>query len=319
MFFNALSSISSEFLAQPGEGPILPEASGGEPLHDFLLALLDHLPGQIMPAPPLQGLPEPNLGAAPEGELLPGGGKLLPLALLLGEGRLPQPPAATHDPHHVLDGEAHRALPPLSALPILLREARALIHDHMGAHKAGILPMETLLDASQAQLPARSPEIITAVPRLAHFEGLGSSPSTSPILTLSHSVATPDWSEALGNRVLWLANQRIQAAQIRLHPPHLGPLEVRVSVVDDTASVSFGVHNAFTRDALEAALPQLREMLAQQGLQLTDANVSHRGLGSEQQHRHGPGAFVEREADTNDLSPQHEMPRRRLGLVDDYA
>lgn len=86
-----------------------------------------------------------------------------------------------------------------------------------------------------------------------------------PVLQLNARMNTPEWADGLGDRIVWLTDQNLSNAQIRLNPPHLGPIEVSVSVTDDQTNVSFMAHHAATRDALEAAAPRLREVLGSQG------------------------------------------------------
>jgi flagellar hook-length control protein FliK len=52
-------------------------------------------------------------------------------------------------------------------------------------------------------------------------------------------------------------------------------------VQQDLANVSFIAQNAAAREALEAALPRLREMFDQNALQLVRADVSDSGAGQE--------------------------------------
>jgi flagellar hook-length control protein FliK len=92
------------------------------------------------------------------------------------------------------------------------------------------------------------------------------------------------WSRSLGERLLMMSENGLQSARLKLHPEHLGPLEIRVSVDDDGATrVSFSAHHAQTRDALENAIPRLRELFADQGLNLAHANVDS-GRGAFAQH-----------------------------------
>lgn len=84
-----------------------------------------------------------------------------------------------------------------------------------------------------------------------------------------------EWANGLGERIVWMTNHNQQNAQIRLNPPHLGPIEVQVSVVDDKTSVLFTAHHAATREALEAAAPRLRDMLGSQGLGSVNVNINH--------------------------------------------
>lgn len=117
-----------------------------------------------------------------------------------------------------------------------------------------------------------------------------------PVLQLSTPIATPEWADSLGERVVWLTSQSLDNAHIRLNPAHLGPVEVRVSVTDDRASVAFVAHHAVTREALESAAPRLREMLQAQGFasvnveigQQSQQSASHRG--AEQRPQYWPSA-----------------------------
>ena len=107
----------------------------------------------------------------------------------------------------------------------------------------------------------------------------------SPLLAMGvpQVVGGREWPDAIGQRLLWMAQGDQQFARLKLNPPHLGPLEVRVSVQNDQASVTFIAQHASAREALEAALPRLREMLDQNALQLVRADVSDPGAGQRQQ------------------------------------
>ena len=85
------------------------------------------------------------------------------------------------------------------------------------------------------------------------------------------------WGGAIADRVMWMVQGEQQFAKLQLNPPNLGPLEVRISVHQDQTSVSFLAQHAAVREALEAALPRLREMFDQQSLQLVRADVSDPG------------------------------------------
>ena len=71
-----------------------------------------------------------------------------------------------------------------------------------------------------------------------------------------------------------MAREGIQQAALKLNPANLGPVEVRINMHNEQANITFIAHNAATRDALEQALPRLRESFSENGLELTDAEVS---------------------------------------------
>jgi flagellar hook-length control protein FliK len=87
----------------------------------------------------------------------------------------------------------------------------------------------------------------------------------APALQIPVAVGAPDWDRRLGERIGVLVDQGLTNAQLKLSPAHLGPLEIRISVQSDQASVWFGTHSHATREALEAAAPKLRDMLGAQG------------------------------------------------------
>jgi len=84
----------------------------------------------------------------------------------------------------------------------------------------------------------------------------------------------PEWGNAMGERMQWMVNNKIQSAEIRLDPPELGSVEVKIVIQKDTAQVNFVTHHAQVKDAVEHAMPRLREMFGETGLSLGDVNVS---------------------------------------------
>ncbi len=92
--------------------------------------------------------------------------------------------------------------------------------------------------------------------------------------TIHTPVGQPGWDNELSNRVTWMMRQNVPVAEIKLTPANLGPIEIKVSMANDQAVVSMTAAHAVTRDALEVAIPRLREMLADSGVTLANANVS---------------------------------------------
>jgi len=122
---------------------------------------------------------------------------------------------------------------------------------------------------------------------------LGSLAGTStslPRLELPPSLAapvpmhSPRFADETGARVQWLAAQGGGEATLRISPDGLGPVEIRLSLDGDRVDVALHAAQADTRQALEQALPRLREMLAQQGLQLGHADVGQRQSSGASDH-----------------------------------
>lgn len=87
-------------------------------------------------------------------------------------------------------------------------------------------------------------------------------------------IQNPMWSQKMTDQVSFMLRGGYQQAEIKLNPANLGPMEIKLSINDDQASVSFITQHAPVRDAIDSAMPRLREMLEQQGLNLADVNVS---------------------------------------------
>lgn len=126
------------------------------------------------------------------------------------------------------------------------------------------------------------------------------------------------FEQALGDRVVWMTGNRIQSAELQVNPPELGPIEVRISVNNDQASVSFGALQPATRDALEAALPRLRELLSQQGLNLSDVNVSEHSQAQERGETASSSSHPSGSTETAN-EDVHGSVRITIGMLDVFA
>ncbi len=91
---------------------------------------------------------------------------------------------------------------------------------------------------------------------------------------LTPPVGTPAWDQALGQKVVWMVAGEQQSASLTLNPPDLGPLQVVLNVSNSHASATFTAAQPEVRQALEAALPKLRDMLGEAGIQLGQATVN---------------------------------------------
>ncbi|MCA8115766.1 flagellar hook-length control protein FliK [Burkholderia cepacia] len=148
---------------------------------------------------------------------------------------------------------------------------------------------------------------------------------------LAPHVGTPDWTDALSQKVVFLSNAHQQSAELTLNPPDLGPLQVVLRVADNHAHALFVSQHAQVRDAVEAALPKLREAMESGGLGLGSATVSDGGFASQQQNpqssfaggqssRRGSGgsSAVDAPVDAAQSAPVAANVSR-AGLVDTFA
>jgi flagellar hook-length control protein FliK len=93
--------------------------------------------------------------------------------------------------------------------------------------------------------------------------------------TLSQPSRSPNWSQALGHRVMYMANHKLQEAKITLNPEKLGSIQVKLNVDKDQAvHVSMLTQQGTTREAIEQAMPKLKEMLENAGMKFGSMDVS---------------------------------------------
>lgn len=116
---------------------------------------------------------------------------------------------------------------------------------------------------------------------------LSSSAPTS-VLPIHHQITTelgkPTWGNDFNQQITWLATQKHQVAELHLHPAELGPVEVILHISNDQStqvSAQFSSPHPAVREAIESALPRLREMMAENGITLGNTTV---GTETSQQH-----------------------------------
>lgn len=171
----------------------------------------------------------------------------------------------------------------------------------------------------------RAPTITEASPATTYAAGAAPATVTTSAAAggaeaaLRMPVGSPRWAEELGSRLVMMSTRGQQEGSLTLAPEHLGPLEVRITLQQNTASIWFGAQHADTRAALTEALPRLRELFADAGLSLGHAGVSQDAPRRElqeaaPQRRSGDGAAIA----GAETSPQ-PVRRALTGLLDLYA
>lgn len=192
--------------------------------------------------------------------------------------------------------------------------------------KQGAAQATQMLDAvleSTQDTNANPSDAQTTAPTLTFADALAThrtgqpTTDTSAQPAVNSPVGSPQWREEVGARVSLMIQQGNHSASLKLSPEHLGPMEVRISVQNDQASVWFGAAHADTRAAIEHALPRLRELFASQGLSLSDAGVFREPPRDQPRQ----SSFTGSSRADGSAEPQtvQSLMIKRLGLVDAYA
>src|SRR5471032_173025 len=127
--------------------------------------------------------------------------------------------------------------------------------------------LPTLTQVNSAAMPAPA----TAVSSTPTTTSLVTAP---PVAQLNAQLGSPEWQQQLGQQVMMFNRQGQQTAELRLHPQDLGSIQISMKIEDGQAQMHFVSGHSGVRAALEAAMPQLRTSLADNGINLSQSNVS---------------------------------------------
>ncbi|ALO34285.1 hypothetical protein CMT41_05730 [Colwellia sp. MT41] len=89
----------------------------------------------------------------------------------------------------------------------------------------------------------------------------------------SIAIYRKDFADAVKDKVMIMISQKLQQFDIILDPPEFGNMQVRVNLQGEQATVNFVVQNQQAKEALEQNMQKLRDMLAEQGVDVGDATV----------------------------------------------
>jgi len=198
----------------------------------------------------------------------------------------------------------------------LLREQFSVANFSVSADKTAAVDAPASADSAADRLPR-----LNALTQSAQALGLAR-PGTVTA-SVQAPVTSPDWGQAMSQRIMWLVNRGISAAELQLNPRDLGPVDVRINVNGEQTSVQFTSQHAAVREALESSVVRLREMMESSGLDLADVNVSDQSP-SEQAQSDSSRSSDTASTDGSDepdegLETQTVQRMESDGLVDFYA
>jgi len=180
--------------------------------------------------------------------------------------------------------------------------------------------------ALRANTSANSDASATQTDVESFASALTSFSPTSPLatpLTSPLSLRQPQWTQDMGNRMQMMVSQRMKEVEVKLDPVELGPVRIHLKMDEENkAHVTLSAQHGLTRDMLENALPRLRDMLAQQGIDVGSATVDS-GAGQQasdqQQQDRGQNKGADLSNDAANLVSQAPVWKSIDGLVDHFV
>jgi flagellar hook-length control protein FliK len=268
-------------------------AAAGDPQLKALASALEHMTGAA-------GDDAPTGAAAVTDELGKG------VTLAAGVQRAPVDPNAPQ-------GQA-------GALPEGQQDA-AQFQNQLREHQQQLATTVEEAPAPLAQLQAQAAKMADAV----------GNPAAVPGDRIPARVGSQAWDNQVGQRIVYMVGKE-QAATLTLNPPDLGPVQIVLNVSNDQATVAFSAEQLEVRQALENALPRLREMMSESGIALNNATVDagarqqqdgeRRAPGGTDGHGNlaGAGTGGEGEAAVNEVAPRSRtVGLGERGMVDLFA
>lgn len=181
--------------------------------------------------------------------------------------------------------------------------------------------------AANPLLPAGAQAAEAGAQGVNVFAALRHAATTNQPATPQLPVHTPAsqqaWAEDVGKQVHWMLGRAESKAELVLTPQSLGKLEVSINLNGDQTTAQFVAATQAARDALEQALPRLREILQQAGINLGQTSVSTsgdqgaRGEGGSQGGRGGKGGGAEPGGTV--AGGTGNWSRRHDGMVDTFV
>ena len=191
----------------------------------------------------------------------------------------------------------------------------------------GTSGLEIIQSAALAGNPAVTPlPAHNAAPSIASLATSAAMPNM-PVNNTAQAINTPlgnsGWAGDFSQKIIWMSTQKNQVAELHLNPPDLGPLNVVLKISDNQATALFTSPHGAVRDAVENALPKLRELLADNGITLGNATVSDqspRDRAAERFMSQDSGSSSGSESTGSSPTTTQIVPiRRHNGMVDIFA
>jgi len=168
----------------------------------------------------------------------------------------------------------------------------------------------------------QAPQILTQANTASGLQPTATPASNNTITTpLGHSA----WPAEFSQKVSWISTQKNQVAELHLNPPDLGPINITLKISDNQATALFTSPHSAVRDAIENAMPKLRESLADNGIMLGQATVS------DQTPRDSSAHYMNQRANSRTMTDDTATPesalaslpqmttRQHKGMVDTFA
>ncbi|MCH5052343.1 flagellar hook-length control protein FliK [Pectobacterium aquaticum] len=128
-----------------------------------------------------------------------------------------------------------------------------------------------------------TPPVAQAMPIQPASVGIATSSPQAASAQLNAPFGSPQWQDALGQQIIMFSRNGQQTVELRLNPQELGALHISLKIDDNQAQIHLASASGQVRSALEAALPHLRNAMAESGINLGQSSVGSDSSAWQQQ------------------------------------
>lgn len=134
-------------------------------------------------------------------------------------------------------------------------------------------------------------ESISAKQELVNLNNNASEKLQSPQSNHEASLKLPTtdikWAKTFSQSLILFIGKNVQSAKINIYPPELGNISVQLKIEGNQVDINLTLQNHAVKQAVDAALPVLRQSLQAENLQLTHMNVelANKEQSSDSSHR----------------------------------
>lgn len=188
------------------------------------------------------------------------------------------------------------------------------------AHLAATSVMSDQKELQLNELLHNTRDLITQETRQQHTETVKSIQQQAA-MDKPVPLNQPQGQQQIAEKIRWMVNGRQSMAEIRLDPPEMGSMQIRLNVSGDSASVSFVVQSQHAKEMLADAMPRLKDMFSEQGIDLGESFVSQQQSGEQGEQQaggHAGGGFNDNVPEDTKMN-ETRVVRQANGLIDDYV
>ncbi|WP_413741101.1 flagellar hook-length control protein FliK [Sodalis sp. RH15] len=137
-----------------------------------------------------------------------------------------------------------------------------------------VITLKKIGDMSMDSGSSQGGTASVVMPTLSAPGGNAATTPTPASALISAQLGSDEWQQAIGQQVVMYSRDGQQSAELRLHPDSLGTVQISMQVdTNNQMQIHLASGHSQVRAALEDALPQLRDSLAQSGINLGQSSV----------------------------------------------